>query len=235
MQPNNFNYEGKDLEAMLFANNYYASLIRLFSPYLGEKVAEVGAGTGNLSTLILKENISELTVVEPSANLFPLLCENLKEAPNAVTINSYFHEISPDYQSHFDSILYVNVLEHIKDDKIELEHIKKSLNSNGCVCIFVPALSWLYSDFDKSIGHYRRYHKEDLIRLVKASGLNVIKAGYIDFFGIFPWYLSLVILKNKLNAKHVNLYDKYIFPATNFIENILPVPIGKNLFLIAQK
>lgn len=235
MQSNNFNYAGKELEAMSFASNYYTALIRLLSPFLGEKVAEVGAGTGNLSRLILKEKISDLTAFEPSANLFPLLCEALKEESNKVSINNYFHEVSHNYQSYFDSILYVNVLEHIEDDKKELEYIKYSLNKNGYACIFVPALTWLYSDFDKSIGHYRRYHKKDLVRLVESSGLKIVKADYIDFIGIFPWYISLVLLKNKLNVKHVKLYDKYVFPVTKFVENIIPLPIGKNLLLIAKK
>ncbi len=235
MQSNNFNYAGKELEAMSFANNYYTALIRLLSPYLGKKVAEVGAGIGNLSTLILKENISNLTAVEPSENLFPLLCETLKEESNKVAVNNYFHEISHSYQSYFDSILYVNVLEHIEDDKKELEYIKHSLKQNGHVCIFVPALSWLYSDFDKSIGHYRRYHKKELVRLIQSSGFKIIKAEYIDFFGIFPWYISLVLLRNKLNVKHVKLYDKYIFPVTKIVESIFSLPIGKNLLLVAQK
>ncbi len=104
MDSNSFNYAGKELEAMSFANNYYTSLIQSLAPYLGKRVAEVGAGIGNLSTLILKNQINELTAIEPSANLYPILSKRLNKHSNVTKVNNYFHEITNNYENYFDSI-----------------------------------------------------------------------------------------------------------------------------------
>ena len=92
-------------------------------------------------------------------------------------------------------MVYVNVLEHIENDKQELFYINQSLKTGGYVCIFVPALAWLYSDFDASIGHYRRYYKKQLIDLVEKAGFEIVKISYFDIMGIIPWFIFLRFLR----------------------------------------
>ena len=228
-------YTGTDLEAMSVARNYNQWIADLISPYLGKRVAEVGAGNGNISILLSKLMIDELITFEPSMNMYSVLSQRLANNEKVVAYNETFAQKYTDYAGYFDSIIYINVLEHIEDDNEELSHVYSALKQGGHVCLFVPALSWLYSDFDKSIGHYRRYHKRSFIRQLETLGFKVSKIRYIDFFGILPWFIVFVLMKKTLTPGKTSLYDKFCIPVIRSIEGMLEMPIGKNLLLIAKK
>ena len=227
-------YIGRDLESMSFAVNYHNWIVEEFKPYLGDTIAEVGAGKGNLSKLLI-ENTQKLVAFEPSTNMFPLLNECLREDNRIATINNYFGDEYSKYKERFDSIVYVNVLEHIENDEKELSYAHSALKKGGHILIFAPALSYLYSDFDRKIGHYRRYHKNNLITLTNQAGFNIIKVKYFDFVGILPWYIAFVLLGKTLTEDNVSLYDTLVVPILRKIEGIITPPIGKNILLIAQK
>lgn len=87
--------------------------------------------------------------------------------------------------------------------------------------MFVPALPALFSEFDKSIGHYRRYRKSSLVDTLQGSGFSIVKIKYFDFAGILPWYVSFVLLKKILTGINVALYDKAIVPVMRTIESLI--------------
>ncbi|MCK5360735.1 MAG: methyltransferase domain-containing protein [Gammaproteobacteria bacterium] len=225
-------YFGKDLEAMSFAKNYHQWIVDEFSPYLGNAVAEVGGGIGDLSKLILKNHVNSLKVFEPSQNMFPSLVRALNHDNRVEAINDYFGK--GDSGEGYDSVLYINVLEHIENDKAELVNSYNAINPKGHLLIFVPALPWLYSEFDKQVMHFRRYLKKDLVELTTQAGFTIVKARYFDFPGILPWYVHFVLLKNTMGSE-VSLYDKLVVPPTRFIETLISPPIGKNILLVARK
>lgn len=226
-------YPGKELEAMSFAVNYHRWILDEFSPWLGESVAEVGAGTGSVSGLILERPIRKLTAFEPSQNMYPLLHEALEGETRASSVNDFF---SPKHaQAGFDSIAYINVLEHIEDDRAELAGAFEALKPGGHLLVFVPALSWLYSDFDRQIGHFRRYRKKSLVALAGSVGFDIVKARYFDLAGVIPWYINFVLLRNSIGSGSVSLYDKLVVPAMRRVERVVTPPIGKNVLLVARK
>ncbi len=228
-------YFGRDLEAMSFAVNYHSWIVEEFRPFLGAKLAEVGAGTGNFTSMLLNENIKHLCAFEPSSNMYAIL-ENRFKGNNKIEISShYFSEVYKKHESHFDSIIYVNVLEHIKEDEQELSYVRSSLKEGGYFLGFVPALSWLYSDLDKKLGHIRRYKKQELVQLIEKSGFEIIKVKYFDMAGIVPWFIAFVLLNKTITGAKVTLYDKVVVPLMKNIEGIIPPPLGKNILLIAKK
>jgi len=226
-------YFGKDLEAMTFADNYHRWVFAEFLPYVGSAVAEVGAGVGNFSRLILETRIGSLMAFEPSGNMYPVLQETLSTDSRATAINGFFGKV--DAGESFDSIFYVNVLEHIEDDAAELAAVRNSLKPDGHLLIFVPALPWLYSELDRQVGHFRRYTKKNLVSLVQAAGFHVVSARYFDMAGIIPWYINFTLLKNSISGGGVALYDRLVVPAMRVIEGLVRPPIGKNVLLVAQK
>lgn len=226
-------YFGRDLEAMASATNYHRWILSEFAPYLGASVAEVGAGTGSFSSMVLERDIRTLKAFEPSQNMYPLLKEALSKDARAEAINDYFGK--PSSGGQFDSVLYVNVLEHIEDDAGELARARDALGPTGHLLIFVPALPWLFSELDKSVGHFRRYLKKDLIQLVERSGFCVLKARYFDVAGVLPWYVNFVLLKNNIGGGGVALYDKLVVPAMRVVEGLKAPPIGKNVLLVARR
>ena len=229
-------YTGKDLEAMSFAVNYHKWILDEFRPFLGKRVVEVGAGTGSFSELLLREDPESLILVEPS-EMFDSLKKNISGIKTDTKI-SFYQSIFADIaaQIEADSIIYVNVLEHIEDDLAELERIRQTLKPGGKCFIFVPALMSLYGEFDRRIGHFRRYSKKQIEEKCRAAGLRILKSKYFDFAGIFPWYAKYKILRsNSLESGAVALYDKFAVPVIQKFETILPVPAGKNVLIVAEK
>lgn len=225
-------YLGKDLEAMSFAKNYHKWILAEFLPYIGTSVAEVGAGKGSFSRLILETDIRNLKAYEPSQDMFLMLEATLKNECRANAVNDFFNQNITD---SFDSVLYVNVLEHIEDDASEIVTAHSKLKQNGHLLIFVPALQWLFSDLDRQVGHFRRYTKNNLTELVIKAGFSVVHAKYFDMAGIIPWYINFVLLKNQIDSSSVNLYDKLIVPSMRILESIMAPPLGKNVLLVAKK
>jgi len=218
---------------MSFAINYHKWIIEELAPFLGRNVVEVGPGVGDMSALLLQTELQHLFAFEPSSNLFPLLRSEIEGLSRATPINEYF---GPDHVPEaIDSVLYINVLEHIEDDHAELLTAYRALQDGGCLLLFVPALSWLFSEADSRVGHFRRYHMKSLVTLVEEVGFVVEKTRYFDLAGIIPWYVNFVLLKNTFSAGSVALYDKVIVPPMRLFEKLITPPIGKNIFLVARK
>jgi len=165
--------------------------------------------------------------------MYPLLKKVLSTDKRAKAINGFFDKEKAS--ECFDSVLYVNVLEHIEDDASELASVRIALAHEGHLLIFVPALPCLYSEFDRQIGHFRRYTKKNLVELTTRAGFSIVKARYFDLAGIIPWYINYTLLKNTMSGGSVSLYDRLVVPAMRIFEGLVPLPIGKNVLLVARK
>ncbi|MFC1720088.1 class I SAM-dependent methyltransferase [Pseudomonadota bacterium] len=226
-------YPGKELEVMSFAKNYHRWIIEEVTPFLGKTAVEVGAGMGDLSDLFLKAGVNHLYAFEPSVKLYACIQDRFKNETRVSVKNDFFNaEKSPP---GINSVSYINVLEHIEDDQFELVNVYTSLGRGGFVIIFVPALPWLFSEADREMGHFRRYTKSGLIRVVEKAGFHVRKVRYFDCAGVLPWYLNFVILRNSFGARSVSLYDRLVVPPMKMLEGFVAPPFGKNVLLVAQK
>lgn len=229
-------YFGRDLEAMSFAVNYHRWILREFNGFIGQHLLEVGAGTGNFSRLLLEKNPATFVTIEPSSNMYPLLVRALENYPNGQTINGVFADHRESLAQQPDTIFYVNVLEHILDDRAELTYVHQSLSLGGHVCLFVPALQWLYGTADANLGHVRRYHKPALKQLVHETGFEIVKSRYFDLAGIVPWWILFRLLKTQsLRPRQVSLYDSAVVPVMRVLERGIAPPIGKNLLMVGKK
>lgn len=239
IDPGLMHYEGCDLEAMASADNYYGWIAQQIKPYLGERIVEAGAGAGSFSKQILRMRPKEAVFIEPTKNMYELLVKKIRKLKSKntkiTTYNDYTSGVIKKIHKS-DSFVYINVFEHIEDDFAEIQMLSKYLNKDGHVIIFVPALHSLMSDFDKSIGHFRRYDKKRLRKLAEDAGLEVVTLKYFDFIGILPWYINFKLIKTKrMNPSAVGVYDKIAIPIVKVIEQIIPAPVGKNLLLVARK
>ena len=154
------------------------------------------------------------------------------------TYHGTFPQCAPLIKSNQapDSIIYVNVLEHITDDKLELEAIRETLSPTGHVFLFVPALAWLFGAFDERVGHLRRYTKSEVEEKLKDAGFKITLSRYFDLPGIGPWWVKYCLLKSAtMEPASVRLYDRFVVPAARRIESIISPPLGKNVIAIAQK
>lgn len=230
-------YIGKDLEAMDFAERYHRWILDLMLPYMGVDIVEVGAGTGSFSRMLLSTRPSSLTLVEPS-KMFDSLEANLStvDVPTKIRlVRDVFVNVAGDI-GRPDTILYVNVLEHIEDDAVELRAAGNALAVGGRLLIFAPALSFLYSDFDRQIGHFRRYGMKDLKRKCEAAGFSVLNARWFDLPGIAPWLVKYRLMRSlTMESAAVHAYDRFAVPVIRRLESVFPPPVGKNILLVAEK
>lgn len=233
-------YIGKDLEAMSFAVNYHRWILQEFRPFLGKRIVEVGAGTGSFSELLLEHEPHSLSLVEPS-KMYEFLTVNISQMKTQAEVKTYqsvFTNVAKSIKENQkpDSIIYVNVLEHVEDDEEELAAMHNTLSANGRIFIFVPALPWLYGNFDKQVGHHRRYTKNEIETKCQSAGFRLLKSFYFDFAGVAPWWIKYRLLKSdSLESGAIKLYDKFVVPLTKTFESIITPPLGKNLLLIAEK
>jgi SAM-dependent methyltransferase len=230
-----YQYSGRDLEAMSFAVNYHRWILKMFMPYLGRNIVEVGAGTGGFSEMLLETGPESLVLLEPSEKMFAILEQAL---PATKTIHGTFRQCLNDIctPKRPDSIVYVNVLEHIEDDAMELKAIHDALIPGGRVCIFVPALQTLMGSIDRELGHFRRYSRSELENKCTAAGFRVRLLMYFDAFGVAPWWFMNRVVKSKNLSEHgVRFYDKYVVPVGQWAEGLISPPIGKNLIFVGEK
>ena len=234
-------YAGRDLEAMSFAVNYHRWILSIFAPHLGERVVEVGAGTGSFSELLLERSLESLSLVEPSTAMHQELCRRMEKLNPSVTLKTYndvFENVAEQIRTSVqpDSIIYVNVLEHIADDVNELKLINQTLAAGGRLLIFVPALSWLHGSMDQQLGHFRRYTRTELEKKCVAAGFKVIASRYFDVMGVLPWWIKYRLLRSKeMEPGAVRFYDRRVVPIVRTMEMSIAPPIGKNVLLIAEK
>ena len=234
-------YEGRDLEAMAFAGNYHRWILDLFAPHLGTRLVEVGAGMGAFSELLLARRPESLALVEPSSDMYRILRGRMAGAGAGTQVsvyNSTFAGVADEVMaaSRPDSILYVNVLEHIEDDEAELKLVREALPEGGRLFIFVPALRWLYGGFDERVGHLRRYTKGELEEKCRRAGFRVVKSGYFDMLGVLIWWLKYRLLRSReMEPGAVKFYGRFFVPLLRLAESTVRPPIGKNVFLVAEK
>lgn len=235
-------YAGRELEAMDEARNYHRWILRVFEPFLGAHLVEVGAGVGSFSKLILgRHDCQSLSLVEPSRTQYEQLAihaQSLVTRTRLEVYNTTFAEAAPiiKAQQAPDSVIYINVLEHIADDEAELATIRQTLSNGGHALIFVPAMPWLYGAFDRHVGHFRRYKKSDLEEKLRRAGFEIVKTIYFDFVGIAPWLVKYCLLRSQnMEPGAIRLYDRLVVPVVSRMELRLPPPIGKNLLAIATK
>lgn len=229
-------YEGAELDVLAPMPNYYSWIMETFAPHVRGDVIEYGAGVGTVSAR-LEPLADTLTLVEPSANLVEKLRTRFATTPKVTVAGTHLEDHAARLgASTVDTLVLANVLEHIADDRAALAHLMNALRPGGHLLIFVPALMFLMSRFDRSIGHHRRYHRPDLVAKVTAAGGTVQSCRYLDLLGVGPWFvLNTLMGSTRFNPTLVAINDRYVVPLTRGVERMLGAPFGKNLILVARK
>tara|TARA_Y100000590_G_C15485362_1_gene925587 strand:- start:295 stop:978 length:684 start_codon:yes stop_codon:yes gene_type:complete len=199
--------------------------------YLGKNTLEVGSGEGgNVNYLLNLGLIKNLTSLEPDKKFF----KKLKKVKN-IKLKILKKKIySLGKKNKYDCILYADVLEHIKLDRLEILTASKYLKKGGRLIIMSPSHNFVYSDFDKAVNHYRRYNKKMLVKL-KPSNLFVEKCYYLDSLGLILLIINKFFLKKMPKYKDIYFWDRFIVPISIFIDAITFYIFGKSIVCVFQK
>ena len=222
-----------EFAALREAVNYRKSLVSEFSPCLSGSVIEVGAGIGQItSSLAALPLVREVLAIEPEA----AFCREFRRLhPQLKLVEGVLDDLDPKQEG--DAIVCVNVLEHIRDDDLELAKFARRLAAReGHLCLFVPARQEIYAPLDKDFGHFRRYSRPGLREKLERSGFQVLRLDYFNFVGYFAWWLNFCVRKQrKFDAGAVRFFDRAIFPVGHWMESrLMRPPIGQSLLAIAK-
>ncbi len=233
------NSQTEELETLISANNYKNWILGFFNKFLGRRILEVGAGLG-LYTEYLKDE-GDVVGTEISAKHLKFLKRRFANAKNVTILNADIGDTSKSALQNlrkfkFDTIIFINVLEHIKNDKVSLKNSYNLLEKGGRVLIFVPAFPILFGSIDQLVGHYRRYKKNALSKKLLDAGFKIEKIRYFNFVGFFGWWFNNRVMKAKKNSSaQVQIFDKLIVPIASRIERVVPPPFGQSLGAIGVK
>lgn len=228
-------YEGHDLDALADVPHYYRWIMSWFAPYVRGHVIEYGAGIGTFS-VHLRPHAERMTLVEPSGNLHATLGARFAADPAVAVVGARLEDhLERQARNTADAAVMVNVLEHIEDDQAALAGLARVVAPGGHVLVFVPALAQLMSPLDRSFGHFRRYHRNELSRKMRDAGLDVLTCRYFDLPGVLPWLVvSRWMGSTALNPHMVRLYDRAVVPFARALETAIAPPLGKNLVAVGQ-
>jgi SAM-dependent methyltransferase len=229
-------YTVLDQERMKLARNYFAWQSRMTLPHLGQRVLEIGCGMGNFTAhLTDREAVLGIDVVPDCIEGHR---QNLGAFPH---IRALVQDVlDPEFLSlasfHPDSIVCLNVLEHISDDLLALRNMAAVLPPGGRVVLIVPAFEALYGPIDSLLGHYRRYRKSSLRETAERAGFHAEKLRYINSVGCFGWWVNSHILKRtEQSSAQIAFFDAKIVPTLSAIEDRIEPPVGQSLFAVLVK
>lgn len=223
-------YPGKELEIFDKAVLWRKYIYFLVKKYIKNDLLEVGAGIGSF-TKNYKSNLKNITLTELDKQNIKRLKKRFKGSKIKIKA-----KLTSNLSGKFNSILYMNVLEHIKNDKKEINISLNKLNKKGYLIILVPAHNELYTKFDKEIGHFRRY-KIYFFKKLKLKNAKIVKLQYLDCLGYFLYYLNKIFYKNEIypSKTKIFIWDKFFTPFTFFFDKFLNYKFGKNILCIIKK
>ncbi len=214
------------------AVNYADWIYSLIAPYLGRRVLEVGAGHGTLTDRLIPGRA--VTATDVSARCVALL-EDRYAGTDSVTVAQADVDDAPAL-GQFDAVVLVNVLEHIADDARALHALEKALVPGGHLVLYVPAFEALYSDFDRRIGHHRRYRSAQLRALVVGAGLEVVDLRHVNLIGAVAWWVLATKLGQTPTKKWSAMtFDRLFVPVVSRLERRWPPPFGQSLLCVARR
>lgn len=223
------------LTKMNALNSFNRHIFETIKPFLGKKILEVGSGSGNITELLL--GIGEVTATDINEKATGKLAEMYRGYLNfrAQVVDFGKARAAELIDGEIDTVVCLNVLEHIEDDRTALHNMKNVLErSGGRLVLLVPAYPALFSPLDAGLGHYRRYTKEGLRKLLEDSGFKVEELFHFNLFGIFGWFVNGKILKRRrLPVAQLSIYE-FLSPLTFALEKTLKVPTGLSIIAVAR-
>jgi glycosyltransferase involved in cell wall biosynthesis len=216
---------------------WMADVIR---PYVGEKVLEIGAGTGNLTVQLIPRRLYWASDINP---LYLTYLENVGLNRPYMRVGYTDGEKGESYpkEQKFDTVICLNVVEHLGDDLTALNNIRGVLEDGGRAIVLVPCGPWLFGTLDEVLGHHRRYTRKQLMELVEKAGFHMENVLEFNRIGVIAWWLNGRLLRKRTfglwQIKILNL----LTPIFRVLDNFLPLPplsliavLSKPVFEIAE-
>lgn len=234
--PETRDYEGSELELFAAAVNWKACLAARMGPYIRGQVLEAGAGIGGNTRIFWNPRITGWLALEPdpaqiatiegkiAAGELPALCRAMTGTTASL-----------DPAARFDTILYVDVLEHIEDDRAELARAFAHLAPGGHVIVLSPAHQFLFSPFDAAIGHFRRYGRASLLAVAPEGG-RLVTLKMLDAAGFFLSLGNRLVTRASMPTRgQIALWDRLFVPLSRWLDPLTGFRFGKSILAVWRR
>jgi SAM-dependent methyltransferase len=227
------NATGRDLEqGGADQPRYRRYQLDLISPYCGRSVLDVGAGLGEFAAGF--SGLDRLVVTDADPGAVKLLAARFADRPEVearqLALGSEFSLEKP-----VDSVVAINVLEHIEDDAGALRSLAELVVPGGTIVLWVPGYQQLYGEFDRRVGHVRRYTPATVSDAVLRAGLQVELAKPVNLLGGIAWWAAVRRGGSTApNPRLVAIYDRFVVPVTRAVESRVRVPFGQTVVCVGR-
>jgi SAM-dependent methyltransferase len=227
---------GRGLEDDAGANQrrYKAYQLELMSPWFGESLLEVGAGLGEFASQV--RGLKRHVVTDVDAGAVAAMAARFADRPEVeARVLDLAGNLEEQVGGPVTTVLAINVLEHIEDDADALRRMAELTSPGGHVVIWVPGYQQLYGEFDRAVGHVRRYTPTTLRDAFERAGLAALEVKPVNLLGGVAWWLTLRrggVGRQKPGL--VRLYDRFVVPTTRFVERRVTPPFGQSVLGVAR-
>ncbi len=228
-------YGSHILLSLTQAPNFSKWMADIIRPFLGKRVLEIGAGIGNLTKqLTPRQRYVASEINEYYLDYLKNYCKN-KPYLEVEKINLINSDDFIDFKENFDTVVCLNVLEHVENDINSLKNIYSALSPGGKAIILVPQGQWLFSSLDKEVGHYRRYSTDQLIEIMRTAGFEIEQTiQSFNKIGVLSWIINGKLLRRKSISKlQLKILNSLIW-TLRLIDNFLPWK-GLSIICIGRK
>ncbi|NDJ76012.1 MAG: class I SAM-dependent methyltransferase [Chloroflexi bacterium] len=203
---------------------------------MGPRVLEVGAGLGASTRQFADYDCQTWVALEPDPELVAVLHQH--QADQVLPAHCVIREgtlAALDETDTFDTILYIDVLEHIEADRQEVAAAARHLKPGGYLVVLSPAFQFLYTPFDEAIGHYRRYTKKTIGQL-SPENCQVVRGYYLDAVGMLPSVGNLLFLKSpQPSLNQIRFWDRFLVPVSRVVDRLVGYRFGRSIVYVWQR
>ncbi len=220
------------LERMAAAPRYNRWMFDRLRPWVGRRVLEIGAGIGNMSAFLVDRERVVLTDTEPY--YLGRLRDRFVGRPHVSVAELRLPGVSPGLVAErLDTVVCLNVLEHIEDDRASLAAMHRLLVPGGRLVLLVPSLRALYGTLDEALGHFRRYVPAELSEKLRTAGFRLRHLEYFNLAGVPGWWVAGRVLRRRLIPTGALRWYEALVPLFR-LERLLPWRIGQSLIAIGE-
>ena len=194
------------LKLLQRATGYNRWVYQMVQPWIGQDILEIGSGLGSMTRHFIGHG--RVTASDISSTCLDELRRAFAGNENVEVQYLDISRHSYPRVEHFDTLVCMNVLEHLGDDREALHNMHRLLRPGGKLVLYVPANPRLYCKIDRGVGHYRRYEMVDLLSKLRETGFHVSHRRHHNLLGAVGWWLSgKVFGKKALNPSDVAGFD----------------------------
>jgi SAM-dependent methyltransferase len=211
---------------------YRAYQLETIQPYCGDSVLEVGAGLGEFAAQLTGLRRHVVTDVDPEA--VAAMAARFADRPEVEARVFDLAQGTLDPAEQVSTVVAINVLEHIDDDVSALRTLAGLVEPGGRIVLWVPGYMQLYGDFDRAVGHVRRYTPVTLGAAIRHAGLSADVVKPVNLLGGIAWWAT--VRRGGVGTPRpalVRNYDRFVVPVTRFVERRVTPPFGQSVLGVA--